>query len=66
MSWVCYYCNFLRSFACDFDRFNATVGRIPMKIMRFSGPFFTQMGQKVDFTPGEIRILLCCYQRRGV
>jgi len=62
MSRVCYLCNFLRSFACAFDRINAPAGRIHMKFLRFFGPFFTQIGPKVDFTPGAIRILFCCYQ----
>jgi len=59
----CFWCNFLkillRSFACAFDRFDATVERIPVKFLRFYGLFHTQMGTKVVFAPGAVRILLC-------
>jgi len=34
---------------CAFDRLNATAERIPMKFLRFSGVFLTQMGPKVYF-----------------
>ena len=63
MPWACYLCNFLRSSACAFDRFNATTGRRPVKFWMFFGHFLTQMGPKVDFAPGAICILLYCYQR---
>jgi hypothetical protein len=36
------------------------------KFLRVFGPFLTQMGPKVDFAPGVIRILLCCYKKWGV
>jgi len=51
MPWACYQCNFLRFFACAFDRFNATAGRSPMKFLMFFGPFLIHMGPKVDFAP---------------
>jgi len=38
--------NFLISFACAFDRFNATVGRTVMQIFKFFGPFFHLDGNK--------------------
>ena len=63
MPWACQQCNFLISLSCTFDRFNATAERNPMKFLRFFGPFFIQMGHKVDFTPGTIRILLCCFEK---
>jgi len=54
MPWACYQCNFLRSFAFAFGRFDATVGRIPMKFCRFSGPLFTQVGlKKLNFPPEQ-------------
>jgi len=45
------------------DDLQSTAARIPMKNLSFFGPFFTQMGPKVDFAPGAIRISLCWYQR---
>jgi len=52
-------------FCLRFYRFNATAGRIPMKTFRVFKPFLTQMGPKVDFAPGAMRILFFCYQRWG-
>jgi len=62
MPWAYYQFNFLKSFACAFDRFNATAGRIRVKNLRIFGPFLIHMGPKVHFAPGAMRILLCCYQ----
>jgi len=41
---------------------DTTTERIPFKFLRVFRLFFTQMGPKVDFAPGAIRILLCCNQ----
>jgi len=48
--------------ALRLDRFDANAERIPLKFIGFFGPLRTQMGPKVDFAPGAIRILLCCNQ----
>ena len=44
--WACFWCNFLISFACAFDRFNATAGRTVMQILKFFGHFFHLDGNK--------------------
>jgi len=62
MPWACFLFSFLRSFACAFDRFDVTVGRISIEKLRFLGPFLIQMGPKVDSAPGAIHILLCFNQ----
>ena len=58
MPWLCYWGNFLRSFACAFDRVNATARRIPVKILRFFGPFFTQMGPSWFYPRSNMHIAL--------
>jgi len=41
---ACFQCNFLKCFACAFDRFHATAERFPMNCLRVFRPFFLKRG----------------------
>jgi len=64
--WARFEGNFPRSSACAFDQFDVTVEWIPIIFSRGFVRFLTQMGPKVYFAPGAIRMLLCCNKTWGV
>ena len=59
MRWACFECNFLRCFACACDRFDATDGRI---FLRISGLSSLRWDHKLILPTQAICILLCYNQ----